>query len=60
MNMKKIVTPIKQDWLQLTQRPAAGTSELKNIVNQIFDEIKKDGDEAVKKYTRLYDIHPFI
>jgi len=53
--MEKIIKPNKQDWLQLTQRPAADVSELKKIVNQIFDEIKKDGDEAVKKYTRLYD-----
>ncbi len=55
MNMKKIVNPNKQERLKLIKRPAAGTSELKNIVNQIFDEIKKDGDDAVKKYTRLYD-----
>ncbi|GBD87697.1 histidinol dehydrogenase [bacterium BMS3Abin03] len=53
--MNKIVNPNKQDRLQLTQRPAADISELKKIVNQIFDEIKKDGDEAVKKYSRLYD-----
>lgn len=53
--MNKIIYPNKQDWLQLTQRPAADISELKNIVNQIFDEIKKDGDEAVKKYCHIYD-----
>ncbi|MCZ6702436.1 MAG: histidinol dehydrogenase [Ignavibacteria bacterium] len=53
--MNKLVNPNKQNWLQLTQRPVSEISELKNIVNQIFDEIKKDGDEAVKKYSRLYD-----
>ena len=53
--MNKLVNPNKQSWLELTQRPVADISELKNIVNQIFNEIKKDGDEAVKKYNRIYD-----
>ena len=53
--MNKLVNPNKQSWLELTQRPVADISELKNIVNQIFEEIKKDGDEAVKKYNRIYD-----
>lgn len=53
--MKKIINPNKQNWLYIMQRPAVDLSELKKTVNQIFDEIKKDGDNAVKKYTRLYD-----
>ena len=53
--MNKIVNPNKQNWLQLTLRPTAELSKLESIVKQIFDEIIRDGDEAVKKYSRLYD-----
>jgi histidinol dehydrogenase len=53
--MKKIVNPNKKDRLQLTQRPAIDLSTLRETVTRVFNEIKKDGDEAVKKFTRLYD-----
>ena len=37
------------------QRPAVEQQELFTLVNQIFAEIRKDGDKAVKKYNHLYD-----
>ena len=53
--MKKILDPNRKDWLKLTQRPTVEKGELNNLVNQIFSDIKKDGDKALKKYSLLYD-----
>lgn len=53
--MNKILNPKKQNWQQLTQRPTTELRELKNIVKQIFNEIIRDGDEAVIKYSHFYD-----
>lgn len=53
--MKKILNPNKKDWTKLMQRPAVEQEELFTLVNQIFAEIKKDGDKAVKKYSHFFD-----
>jgi histidinol dehydrogenase len=53
--MKKIINPNKKDWAKLMQRPAVEQEELFTLVNQIFAEIKKDGDKAVKKYSHFFD-----
>lgn len=53
--MKKIKAPNKKDWLKLTQRPTVEKGELNSLVNQIFNEIKKDGDAAIKKYSLQFD-----
>lgn len=37
------------------QRPAVEQQELFTLVNQIFAEIRKDGDKAVKKYGHFFD-----
>lgn len=42
-------------WTNLTARPAIETASLDETVQQIFDNISKDGDEALLKYTKLYD-----
>ncbi len=53
--MKTINYPNRENWSQLIKRPAVEQKELFALVNQIFLEIKKDGDKAVKKYTTLFD-----
>lgn len=37
------------------QRPAVEQEELFTLVSQIFAEIRKDGDKAVKKYSHFFD-----
>ncbi|MFH1001557.1 MAG: histidinol dehydrogenase [Bacteroidota bacterium] len=37
------------------QRPVVEQKELFKLVNQIFAEIRKDGDKAVKKYNHFFD-----
>lgn len=53
--MKKILNPNKKDWAKLMERPAVEQQELFTLVDQLFTEIRKDGDKAVKKYSQLFD-----
>lgn len=53
--MKKIINPNRKDWLKLTQRPTVEKRELSTLVNQVFTDVKKDGDKALKKYSLLFD-----
>jgi len=53
--MKKIINPNRKDWLRLTQRPTVEKGELNTLVNQVFTDVKKDGDKALKKYSLLFD-----
>jgi histidinol dehydrogenase len=53
--MKTIKNPTKKDWAKLMQRPAVEQEELFILVNQVFAEVRKDGDKAVKKYSHFFD-----
>jgi histidinol dehydrogenase len=53
--MKYILRPDKKNWAKLIQRPAIAQQDLFTLVNDIFSEIKKGGDKAVKKHTAIYD-----
>ena len=37
------------------ERPSKNIADLKDIVNEVFDEVKVNGDEALKKYTLKFD-----
>jgi histidinol dehydrogenase len=53
--MKIIQFPKKPDWSGYMQRPMVDQEELFSQVNMIFDEIKENGDLAVKKYSHFFD-----
>ena len=53
--MQVLKYPQKQDWQQILTRPAIDMDELEEVVNQIYKEIKCDGDKALLKYTWFYD-----
>jgi histidinol dehydrogenase len=53
--MKKIKFPIRQDWEMLTGRPSQDLSKPLEIAEDVFSEIRKEGDSAVKKYTKRFD-----
>ena len=53
--MEKHINPNRKDWQKLAQRPTAERLSLDGIVSQIFSEIRKSGDKAVKKYSLLFD-----
>lgn len=54
-NMKAYYNPNKSNWPDLLKRPAFETAQLNEKVKAVLDEIKADGDLAVKKFTALFD-----
>jgi histidinol dehydrogenase len=53
--MKTIKYPLQQDWKQLLQRPAIDNSSLQANVREVMNEVRKNGDAAVKKFTQQFD-----
>jgi len=53
--MKTILNPKKQDWSIILQRPVQLVEDIELTVNQIFDDVKRNKDYAVSKYTELFD-----
>ena len=53
--MKTILNPSKQDWSQLLERPTKTVDDIETTVTQIFEDIQKNGDKAVNKYTAKFD-----
>jgi len=47
--------PGKEEWSQLLQRPSFDNAELHKNVKHILKDVKKDGDKAIKKYTKKFD-----
>ncbi len=56
MNTIKIYhNPDKNTWNTLIQRPATDSFTLKNLVQTVFDKVKKEGDCAIREYTLQFD-----
>ena len=53
--MKNINNPQRKDWSQILERPTKTVEDIEKTVNQIFGDVQKNGDTAVKKYTQLFD-----
>ena len=53
--MKTYFEPNKKTWPEILKRPLIDVSSLHEKVKGILDEIKKDGDKALIKYTELFD-----
>jgi histidinol dehydrogenase len=53
--MKAIINPKREDWSTLLLRPTQKAENIESTVNQIFEDVKRHGDEAIKKYTELFD-----
>ncbi len=53
--MKNINNPQRKDWSQILERPTKTVEDIEKTVNQIFGDVQKNGDAAVKKYTQLFD-----
>jgi histidinol dehydrogenase len=53
--MNKIYNPHKEDWSELLKRPTQTVENIENTVNEIFNDVKTQGDKAVSKYTALFD-----
>ncbi|WP_029036832.1 histidinol dehydrogenase [Salinimicrobium xinjiangense] len=53
--MIKSFDPEKNEWFSLLKRPTQTVEDIEKVVEQIFGEVRDQGDEAVKKYSRLFD-----
>lgn len=53
--MQVIKYPLKESWNNILSRPLINVDELEDIVNQVFAEVKKQGDKALFVYTLQYD-----
>jgi histidinol dehydrogenase len=53
--METIINPSKAQWSEILQRPTKTIDDIENTVTQIFDNVKRNGDKAVSKYTSLFD-----
>jgi histidinol dehydrogenase len=55
LTMQIFINPERKEWLQLLQRPVFDTSSLEEKVKTILEDVKLNGDTAVKKYAAQFD-----
>lgn len=53
--MNIIKYPAKGDWKKIVKRPHLDLSQLNATVESVLDDVKRHGDEAVKKYEEKFD-----
>ncbi|NOR27877.1 MAG: histidinol dehydrogenase [Lutibacter sp.] len=53
--MNKIINPPKSEWSILLQRPTQTIEAIETTVNSIFDDVKRNGDDGIKRYTSIFD-----
>ncbi|HEV8504342.1 MAG TPA: histidinol dehydrogenase [Chitinophagaceae bacterium] len=53
--MQTIKYPDKKDWGEILKRPSIDSSSLEETVKSILDDVKANGDEAVRKFTLQFD-----
>ncbi len=53
--MKFLENPQRKDWSKFLQRPTQTIENIENTVIQIFDDVKRNGDKAIAKYTAMFD-----
>ncbi|HKK11798.1 MAG TPA: histidinol dehydrogenase [Flavobacteriaceae bacterium] len=53
--MRIIENPKRKEWSRLLQRPTQTIEDIEKTVIQIFDDIKRNGDKAIEKYTAMFD-----
>ncbi len=53
--MQVVKYPKRSEWENLLSRPLIDNDSLDIIVKEVFDDIKKNGDKAVIKYTSKFD-----
>ncbi|MDO9274216.1 MAG: histidinol dehydrogenase [Lutibacter sp.] len=53
--MKKIINPPKTSWISLLKRPTQTIEAVENTVTSIFDDVRRNGDDGIKRYTAIFD-----
>jgi len=52
--MKKYFNPKKDNWASICERPLFDNTQIKKIVNDVFDNVKVNGDKALIQYTKKF------
>lgn len=53
--MRTINNPDRSNWQKILKRPTQTLENIENTVTEIFTDVKKHGDDSIKKYTKLFD-----
>ncbi|WP_298238283.1 histidinol dehydrogenase [uncultured Algibacter sp.] len=53
--MQTINNPKKSEWTSILKRPTQTVDDIEGTVNEIFIDVSKNGDEAIKRYTSKFD-----
>jgi len=53
--MQIINNPSRDTWTDILKRPTQTVDDIEATVNTVFNEVKREGDGAVKKYTERFD-----
>jgi histidinol dehydrogenase len=53
--MQTFINPDKTEWNKIIERPVIETKSLENTVHNILEDVKMNGDEAIKKYAAQFD-----
>lgn len=53
--MQVIKYPAREQWSELLQRPQIDSSALLGTVQAVLDDVRKNGDKAVRAYTERFD-----
>src|SRR5687767_11809574 len=53
--MKVFKYPPESEWESLLRRPALDNSRLTATVQEIMDQVKQRGDDALREYTKKFD-----
>ena len=53
--MLKINNPTRKEWPSVIARPTQQLEDIEVTVSEIFQDVRNNGDLAVKKYTAIFD-----
>ena len=53
--MKTSINPPKHKWLALLERPTQTIESIEETVTAIFDDVKRNGNDGIKRYTSIFD-----
>ena len=53
--MNITVNPTRDNWANLTTRPAKEAANLSKTISDVFDEVQVHGDKALLLYTKKFD-----
>ncbi len=53
--MKVINNPLKKKWSKILERPTQTVDDIETTVIKIFNDVSRNGDKAIAKYTQKFD-----